>query len=214
MKFSVFQNSVSKLKEVSLPGIQAQIVMSSSERKKFINNFKNYELNSFKASVLICVYQNKYGDACFSLMQRPENEGIHSGQICLPGGKREEFDDSNWKTSIRETQEEIGLKAKRMKFVKSLSSIYIPPSNFMVYPFIAVYNKTPNFKIDDKEVRKVFDVPFEKLLDDSLKISIDISNEYMNERGVPAYNFYNNIVWGATAMILSEFEFLLKKIYY
>ena len=213
MKFSVFRNSLAKLKEISLPGIQAQILMSSSERKKFINNFKNYELNSFKASVLICVYQNKDGDACFSLMQRPENEGIHSGQICLPGGKREKFDDSNWNTSIRETQEEIGLKAKSMKFVKPLSSIYIPPSNFMVYPFIAIYNKTPNFKIDDKEVRKVFDVPFEKLLDDSLKISIDISNEYMKERGVPAYNFYNNIVWGATAMILSEFEFLLKKIY-
>lgn len=212
MKFSVFLNSISKLKEISLPGTDAQIAMSSSERIKFIKNFKSHESNSLKASVLICLYQNSHGDACFSLMQRPYDDGVHSGQICLPGGKKELFDDSNWETSKRETEEEIGLKSKDIKFVKSLSSVYIPPSNFMVYPFIGVYNQIPNFKIDKKEVKKVFDVPFKKLLNNSLKTKIDISNEYMNEIGVPAYNFYNNIVWGATAMILSEFEFLLKKI--
>ena len=188
--------------------------MSSSERIKFIKNYKSYESNALKASVLICVYQNNDGDACFSLMQRPIDRGVHSGQICLPGGKKELYDESNWKTSIRETEEELGLKSHKMKFIKALSSIYIPPSNFMVYPYIASYDQTPDFKIDKREVKKVFDVSFDSLLNDSLKTKINISNKYMEELGVPAYNFNNNIVWGATAMILSEFKYLLKKIYY
>lgn len=214
MKFSIFLNIISKLKEISLPGIEAQIEMSSSERIKFIKNYKSYESNALKASVLICVYQNNDGDACFSLMQRPIDKGVHSGQICLPGGKKELYDESNWKTSIRETEEELGLKSHKMKFIKALSSIYIPPSNFMVYPYIASYDQTPDFKIDKREVKKVFDVSFDSLLNDSLKTKINISNKYMKEFRVPAYNFNNNIVWGATAMILSEFKYLLKKIYY
>jgi len=214
MKFFLFQNSISKLKEISLPGTEAHIEMSSFERLKFLNTHNNYEAIALKASVLICIYKNKEGDACFALMERPVNKGIHSGQMCLPGGKKESFDDSNWKTSIRETEEELGLERTKMHFIMSLSSIYIPPSNFIVYPFIAIYNKSPTFKIDKNEVEKVFDVTFESLLNDSLQIKIDISNNYMNEIEVPAYNFNNNIVWGATAMILSEFKFLLKAIHF
>ena len=214
MKFSIFQNAIPKLKEISLPGNEAQIEMSSSERLKFIKNYKSYKSNALIASVLICVYKDMNGEACFVLMQRPIDEGVHSGQICLPGGKKESFDKSNWKTSIRETEEEVGLDAHDMNYVKALSSIYIPPSNFIVYPFIAIYNQFPEFKIDKNEVKKVFDVSFDLLLDDSSKIKIDISDKYMNEIGVPAYNFSDNIVWGATAMILSEFKFLLKKIHF
>ncbi|MFQ3352016.1 MAG: 8-oxo-dGTP pyrophosphatase MutT (NUDIX family) [Candidatus Marivariicella framensis] len=214
MKFSIFQNAIPKLKEISLPGNDAQIEMSSSERLKLIKKYKSYKSNALIASVLICVYKDKTGEACFVLMQRPIDKGVHSGQICLPGGKKESFDKSNWKTSIRETEEEVGLDAHDMNYVKALSSIYIPPSNFIVYPFIAIYNQFPEFKIDKNEVKKVFDVPFDLLLDDSSKIKIDIYDKYMNEIGVPAYNFRDNIVWGATAMILSEFKFLLKKIHF
>tara|TARA_B110000444_G_scaffold261380_1_gene313053 strand:- start:10315 stop:10956 length:642 start_codon:yes stop_codon:yes gene_type:complete len=213
MKFLMFKNSILKVKQISLPGRSAQKDMSSSSRIKYISNNTTHYFDSLKASVLICVYQNTNGDAFFSLMQRPINKGVHSGQICLPGGKRESFDDSDWKTSIRETEEELGLKAKHMNFVKALTPIYIPPSNFIVCPFIAIYNQIPNFKIDKREVKKVFSVSFDSLLNDELKTKIHISNEYMNEFGVPAYNFNNNIVWGATAMILSEFKILLKKIF-
>jgi len=99
-----------------------------------------------------------------------------------------------------------------MKFIKALTSIYIPPSNFIVYPFISLYEKKPIFKIDKNEVEKVFDVPFKSLLNDLSQIKIKISNRYMNENNVPAFKFNDNIVWGATAMILSEFKFLLKLI--
>ena len=68
------------------------------------------------------------------------------------------------------------------------------------------------FKIDKNEVEKVFDVPFKSLLNDLSQFKIKISNEYMNENNVPAFKFNDNIVWGATAMILSEFKFLLKLI--
>ena len=212
MNFPFFLNSITKLKEIPLPGQKAHLEMSSYERLNYLNSNINYEKNAKKASVLICVYANHQGNACFALMERPVNKDVHSGQICLPGGKKEAFDDSNWITSIRETQEELGLDAKKMKFIKALTSIYIPPSNFIVYPFISLYEKKPIFKIDKNEVEKVFDVPFKSLLNDISQIKIKISNNYMNENNVPAFKFNDNIVWGATAMILSEFKFLLKLI--
>ena len=77
---------------------------------------------------------------------------------------------------------------------------------------MGIYDKIPSFQIDKKEVKKVFSVSLETLLDKKSTVKIDINNSYMNERGIPAFNFDGNIVWGATAMILSEFKFLLKEL--
>ncbi len=175
-----------------------------------MKNESNLEPN--KASVLICIYKNNFGKACFALIQRSDNQSIHSGQISLPGGKTEKFDNSNWFTAIRETEEEIGLNKNELNFIKELSSIYIPPSNFIVYPYLGIFDKIPFFQIDKKEVKKVFSVSLESLLDQKSIVKIDIDNNYMNEKDIPAFNFNGNIVWGATAMILSELKFLLKEL--
>lgn len=186
--------------------------MASFKRNLVFQTKNKSLLKPNKASVLVCIYQNIDGKACFALMERADNKGVHSGQICLPGGKTEKLDDSNWSTAVREAEEEIGIKKSDLSFVKELSSIYIPPSNFIVYPYIATYIKTSSFKIDINEVKKVFNVSLEALLSEKSVVEIDIYNDYMDEKEIPAYRFNGNIVWGATAMILSEFKFLLKRL--
>ena len=212
MDFSFFQNSIPKLREIILPGLEAQTQMASLKRNSIIQMKKKSNLNANKASVLICIYKNDFGKACFALIQRSYNNSVHSGQISLPGGKTEKFDNSHWFTAIRETEEEIGLNKKELNFIKELSSIYIPPSNFIVYPYMCIYDKIPFFQIDKKEVKKVFSVSLESLIDKKSTVKIDVNNDYMNEKEIPAFNFDGNIVWGATAMILSEFKFLLKEL--
>ena len=212
MDFSFFQTSIPKLKEIILPGIKAQLKMASSKRNILLQMKNKSHLKPNKASVLICIYQNIDGKACFALMERADDNGVHSGQICLPGGKTEKLDESSWSTAARETEEEIGINKSDLCFVKELTSIYIPPSNFIVYPYIATYIKTPLFIIDKNEVKKVFNVSLEALLSEKSIVEIDIHNHYMDEKEIPAYSFNGNIVWGATAMILSEFKFLLKRI--
>ena len=186
--------------------------MASFKRNLVFQTKNKSLLKPNKASVLVCIYQNIDGKACFALMERADDKGVHSGQICLPGGKTEKLDDSNWSTAVREAEEEIGIKKSDLSFVKELSSIYIPPSNFIVYPYIATYIKTSSFKIDINEVKKVFNVSLEVLLSEKSVVEIDIHNDYMDEKEIPAYRFNGNIVWGATAMILSEFKFLLKRL--
>lgn len=186
--------------------------MASFKRNLVFQTKNKSHLKPNKASVLICIYQNIDGKACFALMERADDKGVHSGQICLPGGKTEKLDDSNWSTAVREAEEEIGIKKSDLSFVKELSSIYIPPSNFIVYPYVATYIKTSSFKIDINEVKKVFNVSLEALLSEKSVVEIDIRNDYMDEKEIPAYRFNGNIVWGATAMILSEFKFLLKRL--
>jgi len=212
MEFSYFKQLIPKLKEIILPGLKAQLPMASVKRNQVIKHKIKLTFKTNKASVLICVYKNNLGKACFALIERSEDNSVHSGQVCLPGGKIEKSDGSNWFTAIRETNEEIGLNVNKSNFVKELSSIYIPPSNFLVYPYLASYDITPSFKINNREVKKVFGVSLSSLLDEKSVVSVDITNHYMNEKVVPAYKFDQQIVWGATAMILSEFKFLLKQL--
>ena len=77
---------------------------------------------------------------------------------------------------------------------------------------MGIFDKIPSFQIDKKEVKKVFSVSLESLLDQKSIVKIDIDNNYMKEKDIPAFNFDGNIVWGATAMILSELKFLLKEL--
>ena len=205
MKFSIFQNAVTNS---SCFGINdAQIEMSSSERLKLIKKYKSYKSNALIASVLILFYPDTNGDTSFVLIKRVVYSGVHSGQISFPGGKRDSFDKSNWKTSIRETEEEVGLDAHDMNYVKALSSIYIPPSNFIVYPFIAMNKELFSLKLIKMKLKK-FQVMYSFIINSS-KIKIDISDKYMNEIDVPMYVFDDVKVWGATATVLSEMKELI-----
>lgn len=198
-----------KIKNAGLAGANAHGIFSPPSRPIFTYD-QVLEKNPKFAAVNIVLYL-KDNEWHFPLIVRSTNErDRHSGQISLPGGKREELDKDFAETAIRETSEEIGIEKHYVRIIRELSPIYIPPSNFYVYPFISYTKKNPEFILQQSEAVEVIEFPITSFL------NLPDSPEIMALPGaggheVPVINFNGYIIWGATAMILSEFSQLIKK---
>ena len=208
MNFEVFLNNIEVLKNTQLPGIEAQFKLAPKMRLEY--NAKRIEANNPKiAAVLALFYPNDKNTVSLLLTKRAKYNGTHSGQVSFPGGKVEKSDLNLKETALRETFEEVGILQEKIDIVREITEVYIPPSNFSVTPYIGLLNNKPLFKVNS-EVAKIIEIPFSDLLDDSRLASISITNSYMKETSVPCFNFDGSIIWGATAMILSEIKDLLK----
>ena len=211
MNYSSFIKNLVKNKDLDLSDEIIDNKMNFSSRIKELIELNNKKINYRKSSVLILVYPSKDQIPKIALLQRPQNLKFHPGQICFPGGKYQNTDQTNLNTALRETNEEIGIPINKIKYIKKLTKIYIPPSKFKVYPFLAYMNETPNFIIDKNEVDVVIEFPISFLLYDDSKKKIRIKND--SNEIINCYKYGDKIIWGATAIILYEFEFLVKKIF-
>jgi 8-oxo-dGTP pyrophosphatase MutT (NUDIX family) len=207
MEFNEFIILLEKRLQMPLPGRTAQLKMSSLVRIQELLRFSTPE-DARQSSVLILLFP--YNDTIgLVLMLRPEYKGVHSGQISLPGGKLEDTDESLIFTALRESQEEIGIDPGQVQIIGQLTEMYIPPSNFLVTPIIGYQSTAPRFTADPKEVAKIIEVEIDDLLDEKnrqmkkMKLSLGLSLK------VPSYTIRGNIIWGATAMILSELRDIL-----
>lgn len=203
-----FAEKLAKEIEKGLPGIEVQWEMASSDR--MVKGFPRKKRDDSKeASVLILLYpvDNRIN---IIFIQRPVYEGVHSGQISFPGGKREKTDKNSIQTAIRETCEETGIKANILTIIGTLTPLYIPVSNIEVTPVIAWSEKRPDFKPEAGEVEFLI----EALLGAFLDISVikTIPYKFKDEALlIKCYDYNGNIIWGATAMILYELMVLLKR---
>lgn len=162
-----------------------------------------------QAGVLLLLYPDAAGDLTFVLMQRPEYPGVHSGQISLPGGKRE-GDESFAQTALRETCEELGV-CEGIDLLGPLEMLYIPPSDFEVYPVVGYSAERPGWSPDPTEVAAVIETPLATLLDDSIKGQEEVFRPDVNMTlTIFYYLIQGHKVWGATAAILSEVEARLR----
>ena len=208
MNFELFLKNIEVFKNTQLPGIEAQFKLAPKMRLEY--NAKKIEANNPKiAAVLALFYPNQNNEVSLLLTKRANYIGTHSGQISFPGGKFEKSDLNLKETALRETFEEVGIFQEKIDIVREITEVYIPPSNFSVTPFIGILNDIPVFKLNS-EVAKIIEIPFPDLLDDTMLASISITNSYMKETSVPCFNFDGSVIWGATAMILSEIKELLK----
>lgn len=198
-----------KIKSVELPGEPAHGVFSPPYRA-VLNHDEILKKNPKFAAVNIVLYL-KDDEWYFPLIQRTINEhDRHSGQISLPGGKREEMDRDFAETAVRETSEEIGIDKHYVRVIREMSPIYVPPSNFYVYTYISYTKKNPTFVLQQSEAVETIEFPitsFLNLPDQPEIMALDSAGGHE----VPVINFNGYIIWGATAMILSEFSQLLKK---
>ena len=168
--------------------------------------------NPKRGSVLILIYQEN-NELLTLFIKRTEYKGVHSGQISFPGGKYEPADLIEERTALRETQEEIGINISEVEIIGKLSDLYIPPSNFLVSPFVGFISSKPSFRLNKKEVAGIIEVSLNTLLNKSENYETgNIKTANNASIQAPFYEIGGYQVWGATAMITSEFTEVLKKI--
>ncbi len=159
------------------------------------------------AAVLILLYPVE-SELKFALMRRTEYPGAHSGQISLPGGSAEPGE--TWvQTALRETCEEFGV-CDAVDVLGALTPLYVPPSDFEIHPVVGALPERPVWQPDPREVAEILEVPLSHLLDDQYKQFGDWTLGSGRAARVPYYHLCGQTVWGATAIILSEFEHRLR----
>ena len=212
MNFDEFLISVSKIKNIPLPAQVSQFKMSPPFRLELMDKYKEEMKSASRAGVMALFYPDREQRTKLVLILRNTYKGIHSAQIGFPGGKFEPKDDSLEHTAIRETFEEIGIPIQNIEVLKQLTEVYIPPSNFYVQPFLGILKETPIFIKQDEEVKEVIEILLHHFIDDDNVISTSVETSYNMKVEVPAYELNGHIVWGATAMMLSEIKDLLKNV--
>jgi len=211
MEFSNFLNQVSKVKKIALDGEKAHLEMLSGDRKPLkINEIE--KRNPLKAGVMALFYPNQAHETMLILILRKTYKGVHSGQIGFPGGKKENVDHSMQDTALRETYEEIGVRPSSISVCRQLTKVYIPPSNFWVYPFLGITEVHPKFKRQESEVEELLPVKVEDILDDSKIVTRKFPTPSGKEFEAPGFLFDDKVVWGATGMMLNEVKVLLQHI--
>lgn len=149
--------------------------------------------------LLLLFFENDELFVC--LIKRPATMKHHAGQIALPGG-RIDPGETPLETALRETWEEIGISADKIEIIGSLSELFVDVSGFLIRPFVGWLKEKPVFKINPSEVERTLLFPLLRFRDQLEETELETISGRLK---VPCFHFENEIVWGATAMILSEF---------
>lgn len=208
MNFTEFKQLIQEIPNKSLGGLEAQFKMAPKMRLQYSEE-KILAQNPRQAAVLALFYPDNQNQTRILLTQRASYKGTHSAQISFPGGKVDDKDKNLSETALRETFEEVGIASKNITVFKQMTTTYIPPSNFLVAPFIGFTSQQPRFHTNH-EVASTIEVLVSDLLDDNNLSSTLMNTSYMTNIEVPCFKLNNYIIWGATAMILSEIKELIK----
>ncbi len=195
-----------------MPGDESHFKMEPEIRKQWRDSEKIAKRKPKRAAVMALFYPNVSQETQLLLILRKTYKGVHSNQIGFPGGKVEPEDKDLEITALRETHEEVGVLPDSIEVLKQLTALYIPPSNFMVQPYLGLYAEPKPFKIQESEVEAVVEVLFSDFMDDENLIYQNLTTSYANNIDVPAFKLNGYVVWGATAMMLSEIKELLKQV--
>jgi 8-oxo-dGTP pyrophosphatase MutT (NUDIX family) len=202
-----FRKAIQKIEDElqkPLPGKEHQYIMAPD-----IQRLPGKMIAERKAAVMICLFEGK-NDLQTAFIKRSEYDGPHSGQISFPGGIYKEEDQSLLDTALRETEEETGISGNHARILGALSPLHIPITNILVHPFVSFYEHEPIFQIDEKEVEYMILANLKSFLEPgNRKKEKWIFSE--QEIKVPFFQLDGNKIWGATAMMLSEFISVITK---
>lgn len=208
MKAADLRTTLSQVLSQPLPGAEAQQRMAPIGRRAA---FLNPETPPRLAAVLVPVYFNQWGEPCLLLTLRKIYDGVHSGQVSFPGGKFDAGETDPVQVALREAWEETGVKQEQIWIAGMLSQLYIPPSNILVYPVVGILPEEPQWIPDPFEVEQLIHEPLipwmqeQQIAETAHRVAPGLSI------AAPYYDIQQHRVWGATAMMLSEFSEVLKQ---
>ena len=211
MNFNSFLKSVPKIANLPLPGEEYHYKMAPLSRLRELREEGIKNKNPKKAAVLMLFYPDEEQRTKFVLILRKTYKGVHSNQVGFPGGKVENGDLDYQMTALRETHEEVGIRPDDINIIRPITEVYIPPSNFLVFPYLGTLAMTPEFIPQETEVEGIIEVPLADFLDDSALSKEKLDTSYARALEVPAFKLNGHTVWGATAMMLNEVKALLNK---
>lgn len=198
-----------KLKE-PLPGLTAQNRMASRVRA-LPSEIPQNARESAVMALLFPAMEELY----LLLIKRIEDGKPHSGQISFPGGRRDMTDSDLQTTALRETYEEVGIPPSDIQILGGMSSLYIPVSNSNVFPYVGYVPRHPEYILSATEVQYVLEVPVRQLFNPDIKSVKSITPSAFPDITIkaPVYEWdKEHIIWGATAMMISELEELMSGI--
>ena len=191
----------------TLPGEKAQNMMLPKSRVDV--KFPKTTEHAIPSAVLILLYPNN-DDINFILTERTNEVQHHKGQISLPGGSWENGEHLS-ETALRETEEEIGIPADEIEIISELTPLFVKVTGYMIHPFIGYVTEKPNIIPDPNEVNNVFTATISDLMN-PISTKTELWTIRETPVDVPFYKLDKYKVWGATAMILSEFKHCIKEI--
>lgn len=204
-----FINKLTEQIDSGLPGEDAQFKMAAMARPRIKEAMVN-AVNPRQSAVLVYFFP-KNSEWHITLMKRPDYDGTHAGQVSFPGGKLE-GNETHQQAAIREFEEETGVSVNHESIIGQLSQLYIPPSNYFVQPYVAYSLEAPTYNPDPEEVAAIIEMRVVDLLEDRLASSGMITLSSGLRMNTPYFEYNNHVIWGATAMMLSELKELLRAI--
>ncbi len=195
-----------------LPGRTAQYRMAAARRLEELNALPAIPADARIGCVLALLYQQVDGWHTVLIRRATNPHDRHSGQVSFPGGRWEEGDGNLVDAALRETEEEIGVPTHTVEILGRLTELYIPVSHFLVYPFVGVLREPVPFQPQVEEVAGILTPALQVFCSAEHRKVMDIPigpNAMLPQ--TPYFDVDGHIVWGATAMILSEFVEVLPK---
>lgn len=189
-----------------LPGRAAQYRMAGARRLEELQHLPTPPPDARIACVLNLLHRqgNEWHTVLIRRSVNPRDR--HSGQVSFPGGRWEESDGALANVALREAEEEIGVPAGAVEIIGQLTELYIPVSHFLVYPFVGVLREPVLFRPQAGEVEGILTPPVSLFCAaESRKVKDIAIGQGLVLRNTPYFDVEGHIVWGATAMILSEF---------
>lgn len=209
-KFSAFVPFLRSLPFHQLPGLESQLRMAPVNRKQEIMSLGKGK-GATQSAVLFLFYPLPNGNTSTVFIQRPQYSGAHSGQIAFPGGRFEPTDSGLEFTALRETNEEVGVPIKDIEIVGKLSDLFIPPSNYIVSPYVGITLQRPQFIADPLEVESILEIELNDFFQPAHCQTRELTLIGGYRLQTPCYVINDQVIWGATAMMISEFLELISK---